>query len=245
MPEATNIVDPYDGGGWHNRNSMERVGKKGLYRDVSTICVRPTRGMIHARVVQSWESLAAPMNQKFVRFTPIGFEVGVAYSQAIEQILANEELSTYKYLLTLEEDNIPPPDGVLRLIERMEEHPEAAAIGALYWTKGPEGQPMFYGNPADVPLNFRPQPPISTREDGLVPVCGLGMGFTMFRMDIFRDERIPRPWFRTVQEYGPQGAQAFTQDLWFFSNAGKAGAKFFGDPTILVGHYDAAADRVW
>lgn len=246
MADATNIVDPYDSG-WHNQNSMTRVGAKGLYRDVSTVCVRPTRGMIHARVVQAWESLMTPMNQKFVRFTPVGFEVGHAYSQAIEQILANEELSTYKYLLTLEEDNVPPPDGVMRIIERMEENPEFAAIGGLYWTKGPEGQPMIYGNPEEVPLSFRPQPPVATRPDGLIPCCGLGMGFTIFRMDLFKDERVPRPWFRTVQEYNQaEGGKAFTQDLWFFQECAKAtGARFACDSQLLVGHFDAISGRMW
>ena len=62
----------------------------------------------------------APMNQKFIRTFVIGMEVGAAYTQAIEQILANPVLRNWKYILTLEEDNMPPPDGLLKLYESMD-----------------------------------------------------------------------------------------------------------------------------
>ena len=63
-------------------------------------------------------------------------EVGDAYSTAIEQILAHPELKEWEYLLCVEHDNAPPGDGVIKLIERLEDHPEFDAIGGLYFTKG-------------------------------------------------------------------------------------------------------------
>ena len=68
------------------------------------------------------------------------------------------------------------------------------AIGGLYWTKGENGQPMIYGNPNEMPKNFRPQVPIV---DGLQPCNGLGMGFTLFKLSMFR--KIDKPWFKTLQ----------------------------------------------
>ena len=81
----------------------------------------------------------APMNQKFTRFFVVGMEVGEAYSVAVEQILSNPEFSKWKYVLTLEEDNLPPQDGLLKLYENMNKFD---VIGGLYWTKGevPEGE---------------------------------------------------------------------------------------------------------
>src|SRR5690349_13340576 len=107
--------------GRHNTdpNKIESLKRAKTYEDLSTICIVPTRGMIHAKVVQSWMGLMAPMNQKFTRIFAIGLEVGEAYSATIENILANEELSKWKYILTLEEDNMPPPDGLLKLYEGM------------------------------------------------------------------------------------------------------------------------------
>jgi hypothetical protein len=243
MAQKPKIITPE--GGFHNRDleqSRTRLLKGATYRDASTICVIPTRGLVHARVLQSWFNLMTPMNQKFTRLFATNMEVGQAYTAMIEMVLANPVLATWKYLLTLEEDNTPPPDGLIRLIQSMAES-DYAAIGGLYWTKGPGGQPMIYGDPNEMPKNFRPQPPVP---NSLQHCLGLGMGFTLFRIEMFKDERIPRPWFKTEQSYQPGvGARAYTQDLYFFENAGAVGYKFACDTRVLVGHYDLEGDQIW
>jgi hypothetical protein len=217
--------------------------------------VVPTRGEIPAKVVGAWMALMRPMNQ--VCSGPeffSGFEVGEAYNRAVENILAlNEQIKAqkgrpFRYMLTLEDDNLPPPDGILKLLESIKDHD---AVGGLYWTKGEGGQPMIYGDPFVTPKNFVPQPP----QPGAVQRCnGLGMGFTLFRIDLLermgkdlpRDANGVRQWFRTVQEWEPgKGGRAFTQDLWFFDTAAKYGARVASDNRVLVGHYDKQNDIVW
>lgn len=228
--------------GYHNSSDYAgRLEKAKTYKDLSTICIVPTRGQIPAKVVQSWMGLMSPMNQKFTRIFAIGLEVGEAYSQTIESIINHPELSKWKYILTLEEDNCPPPDGLLKLYENMDKYD---VIGGLYWTKGDNGQPMIYGDPNTLPLNFIPQKPIS----GTIQECnGLGMGFTLFKMDIFKDPKLRRPWFKTHQGYDPQsgGASAYTQDLYFFENIRKNGYKVASDNRVFVGHYDIQNDIMW
>jgi hypothetical protein len=228
--------------GRHNEAGAEtrkrlRAGKQ--YRDLSTVIVVPTRGMIPARAVENWMGLMTPMNNKVVRIFVAGMEVGDAYNQAVGMILAHPELSTWKYMLTLEEDNLPPPDGLLKLYESIDEY---AAVGGLYWTKGPEGQPMQYGT-GDGIVDFRPQIP---RVDAVQKCWGLGMGFTLFNLSIFRDPELPQPWFRTVQEYSPEkGGRAYTQDLYFFENIAKLSYKVACDSRVKVGHLDVNDGTVW
>jgi len=209
------------------------------YKDLSTIIIIPTRGMIPAKVVAAWWSLIMPMNQKCTRVFAYGMEVGDAYNNMIEEILKNPNLSQWKYVLTLEEDNLPPPDGLIKLYEHMDEFD---VVGGLYWTKGENGQPMIYGDINDPELNFRPQPPIKEIQE-----CnGLGMGFTLFKLDIFKDPRIERPWFKTCQDWDPQkGAKIYTQDLYFFEKIRKLGYRVACDTRVKVGHYDAEMDIVW
>lgn len=210
------------------------------YKDLSTICVVPTRGVIPAKVVQSWMGLMAPMNQKFTRLFVIGMEVGDAYSQAVETILNHPDLKNWKYMLTLEEDNMPPPDGLLKLYENIEKFD---AVGGIYWTKGEGGMPMIYGDPNTFPKNFIPQLP---KPETIQPCNGLGMGFTLFRMDMFKNRDLPKPYFKTKQEYEPgKGVSSYTQDLYFFENAAKLGYKFACDTRVKVGHYDIGADITW
>lgn len=232
-----------DNAGIHNASDYAaRLEKEKTYRDLSTVIVCPTRGMIPARIVQSWQGLIRPMNQKVVG--PIfmeGMEVGEAYNQVIQMILENPELKEYKFLLTIEEDNAPPPDGLIKLYESIDDYD---AVGGLYWTKGEMGQPMCYGDPKVMPLNFIPQVPAPNT---VTPCNGLGMGFTLFRMEMLKDTRFEYGnWFKTKQEVVEGvGAQVYTQDLWFFQKARNLGYKFACDARVRVGHYDTQQQIMW
>ena len=145
--------------GAHNKDleaSRDRLFKGTTYRDLSTICIIATRGLIHAKVLQSWFGLMTAMNQKFIRLFAMGMEVGQAYNSMVEFILGHSDLSKWPYILTLEEDNMPPPDGLLKLYESMDKFD---VVQGLYWTKGEGGQPMIYGDPGVMPKNFIPQVP--------------------------------------------------------------------------------------
>lgn len=234
------IVPQFEGEHNLRADSLARLQKGKIYQDLSTVIVCPTRGTIAAKVVQNWMGLIRPMNQKVIGpIFVVGMEVGDAYTATIEMILANPELSKWKYILTIEEDNLPSPDGLLKLYESIGDY---AAVSGLYWTKGEGGQPMIYGDPQDPELNFRPQPPTM----GVQPCNGLGMGFTLFKLDIFKDPKLEKPWFKTCQDWDPQkGAKIYTQDLYFFEKIHKLGYKVACDTRVKVGHYDVQADVVW
>jgi hypothetical protein len=72
------------------------------------------------------------------------------------------------------------------------------------------------------------------------------MGFTLFKMDLFRDARIEQPWFKTVQEWSQGiGSKAYTQDLFFFEKVRRAGHKVACDTRVKVGHLDPGTGLVW
>lgn len=228
--------------GFHNSDikaASDRIKDGKAYKSLSTIIVVPTRGMIPARAVENWMGLMTPMNHPAIRMFISGMEVGDAYNKAVEVILSHSGLQDFKYMLTLEEDNLPPPDGLLKLYESIDKY---AVVGGLYWTKGEAGQPMIYGNPKAV-LNFMPQIP---KNDTIQECNGLGMGFTLFNLDIFKDKKLKQPWFKTVQEWDPYtGGKMYTQDLFFFEQIRKAGYRVACDTRVKVGHYDFLNDIVW
>ena len=227
--------------GRHNADlagSTSRIIKGATWKKQRVVMVIPSADMIPAKVYLSHCCLIFPPNQAAHRMLALGDEVGVAYSRAIEEILAHPDLSQWEYLLTVEHDNIPPGDGLVKLIARMEVHPEYACIGGLYWTKGEDGVPQIWGDPSDPTLNYRPQPP---RPGELVECCGTGMGFNLWRLGMFKDERLAKPWFRTLASKEGVG----TQDLAFWTDARKYGYRCAVDCGVLVGHYDHRADIVW
>ena len=238
-PVKPAIIVPHEVGSQNAdfAKSQARLDASRSYKNLSTIIVTPTRGgrCLCTRFVSAMQGLMRPMNQMAVG--PIfmeGMEVGEAYNAAIEMILANPGLAKFKFVLTVEDDNLPPPDGLLKLYEGMRDYD---VVGGLYWTKGDLGQPMIYGDPNIQPLNFIPQRPVA---DKIQWTNGLGMGFTLFKLDIFKSGKIPKPWFKTVQEWDPStgGAKGYTQDLWFFENAAKAGYKVASDNRVKLGHLD-------
>ncbi len=236
------ILSSYDGGR-HNANleeTVSRLDRESSWKDLSTIMITPCGPPIYPRVVAAWESMMVPPNNRFVRLMAVGMEVGEAYSRCIESILAHPDLSTWKYILTREHDNAMPQDGFIQLARRMEEHPEFAAIGGLYYTKGPSGVAQIWGDPNDHPMNFRPQKP--RVDGGLVECNGTGMGFTLFRLSVFKDSRLKRPWFKTVasKEEG-----VGTQDLHWAADARKHGYRFAIDCSVKTGHWEQATETMW
>lgn len=221
---------------------------RSTYRENSTIIVAPTRGAIHARVVQAWQSLMAPMNAKKAFFLVSGAEVGDAYTSTIQGILGNPDLSSWHYVLTLEDDVLPPPDAHIRLLEAIENGPYDAVSG-IYWTKGDYQMPMAYGDPKRFAetgvLDFRPLDIADQLKAGeIVPVNGIAMGCSLYRMSIFRD--IEPPHFVTVSDWDPgKGARAFTQDLHFCEKAVRAGKKFAVDMRVKCGHLDVQTGIVY
>jgi len=220
--------------------SIERIDKSKMYEDCSTIIICPTRGSFPTRVVQSWMKLQKPLNQ--IVHGPIfaeAMKVDAAYNALIEYILGHEELSKVKYILTIEEDNLPPIDGLLRLYDNMDKFD---VIGGLYWGKGKEGFPMIFGDPENGdPLDVKPQTP---KEGEVQEANALGMGFNLFKLDIFR--KLEKPWFKTLEGLDENGVpQKISQDIYFYRKAAKEGYKFACDNKILVGHYDSGEDKVW
>lgn len=218
------------------------------YKDSSTIIVIPSARPVPHKVIQSWLGLLAPMNQKRAILFTTGNEVGQGYNAMIQNILANPELSKWKYVMTLEDDNVQPPDAHIRLLETIE-WGNYDAVSGLYFTKGGHNMPMAYGDPAEFQrtgvLDFRPRDIREALAAGqILPVNGVAMGCGLWRMDLFRE--FPPPWYVTVNDVVEgKGAQCFTQDLYFCERAARAGKRFAVDMRVKVGHMDPASGIVY
>jgi len=237
MAKAELVIQDF--GGAHNsspEHTRARLIKGASWKRQRIVCVLPADTMIAAKVALSHWNLIFPPNNGVVRILAQGMEVGDAYTTAIQQILAHPDLMNWEYLLTIEADNAPPPDGVLKLVEQMEAHPELSCIGGLYFTKGFGGVAQIWGDPSDPVVNFRPQIPIM---DKLVECVGTGMGFNLWRLAMFKDARLRQPWFKTLA--GNQGIS--TQDLYFWGDARQFGYRCAIDCSVKVGHYDG--ETMW
>jgi len=249
-PPETQVDPPAEG--FHNATieaSRERILRGASYRDCSTVGLLPVResGTLHWKVSVALKSLMVPMNQKFHLQYLEGMEVADAYNAGLRMIFQNPDLKKWRFVLTVEHDNTPPPDALIKAVETMYSGPWAAVAG-LYWTKGEGGMPMIYGDPLDPIPNFRPLAP---KPDQVQECRGVAMGFTLWDRELFEDKRLwlngatrveDATWFQTLGEFVPGvGARAGTQDLEFCGRAGGFGYRFCVDNRIRVGHVQLEA----
>lgn len=260
------------------RNAFEVLPQGDTYKNLSTIVIIPVRGVseekgklnckkcktpneyttsigsgMHPLFVQSYyRHLVRPMNVPWIEIVPNGYEVGDAYSKTIEQILSNPQLNTFKYILTVEDDNIIPfipntQGPFMMLIEDMEKGYDVA--GGLYWTKGTPSMPLLYGDPKEKKETsagmFKVRMDWQKKKPGPIECNGMGMGFTLFKMEIFKDARIEKPWFKTVSEHGDQTPKQYTQDLQFFEKIRKLGYRVCVDTRIKLGHLDVKTGTIY
>jgi hypothetical protein len=219
------------------------------FKDCSTIIIVPSREeMFHHRVIGAWQNLIAPMNQKRAFLFVVGDEVGAAYTNTIQGILANPEMSKWKYVMTMESDNLPPPDAQIRLIETIEEG-QFDGVSGIYFTKGDVNMPMAYGDPNKFrqtgALEFEPRDVREALAKGQVmEVNGIAMGCSLYRLSLFKE--VKPPWFVTLNDYVEgQGASAMTQDLYFCRQAKLQGKSFAVDFRVRVGHMDLGTGEVY
>lgn len=227
-------IENYEGR-HNNPDRYSAWNQLGLYRNLSTVLVCPTRGTCSTRVAFSWMNLMGGFNAPLVKMCVEGYEVGEAYNQALTQILTNDVLKNFTYMLTLEEDNLVSPDSLIKLYDPIQKYD---VVSGLYWLKGPDGCPQIWGDPTK-PGDFTPQP-IGTER---VQECnGTGMGFALFRLDIFKNPGFEfGKWFRTMTKDN----QMMTQDLYFAKKAKELGYKFAVDTSCKIGHLDLATGEIW
>jgi hypothetical protein len=234
MEKPTVIIANFEGLN-NTPAKYERYREMGHYRPLNTVWVTPTRGVVPAEVIPSWMGLIGGFNAALVKIFSCRQEVGHAYNNAILQVLSNEVLSKFPYILTVEEDNTPPPDGLIKLLESIQEYD---GVSGLYWCKGEDAVPHIWGDPAQ-PFTYAPQKVIPNT---LQKCNGISMGFSLYRTEMFKNPGFEfGNWFKTVSS--KEGAM--TQDLYFCKRAAELGYKFAVDTRVKVGHLDVSTGIIW
>ncbi|MCX7928846.1 MAG: hypothetical protein N2558_04155 [Patescibacteria group bacterium] len=222
---------------------IHRLKKAKSSKDLSTICIIPHSGILHTRAIQNWFYLAAGMNQKFIPMLVYGKDKAEVFNRVISEIIKNPTLSNFRFILTMHENSVPPPDGLQKLYENTNKYD---VIGGLIWNAGIEKVfPLAFGCPNKIPADFIP---IAVKNNKIIPCLGLSFGFTLFKTKIFKDKRIEFPWFNsenlTIENtYNP--SKSLIPNMRFFEKIKLLGYKVCCDTRVRVGNYDYTSEIVW
>lgn len=206
------------------------------YRDCSTVFVTPTRsGFIPHHHDAAVRRLAPLQNQRRAYAILPGGEVSDAYNAAVGWMLSQKE--PFEYLFTLEDDNIPPWDAHIVLLDAMHEH-GLDAIGGLYRGKATGAMHMVWGDPEKGPADLIPRDPTLYMRDKAVMECNaIPTGCSIFKRTLLEELRLEDgTWFRQLAT--PTGIVG--HDLDFCVRARSLGKKIGVHCGVLVGHYDVS-----
>jgi hypothetical protein len=205
---------------------------------LSTIAIFATSGVVSSVVAERLLAQSSQMNQKFVRIPVLGSNKYHSFNSTIEQIITSPVFANFKYILLMEDDIIPPYDGLHRLFESIKNFD---VVSGLVWEKGEEGKPQIFGNPKYIPGSYTH---VGPENETVQPCLGVSTKYTLFKLSIFRDEKVPKPWFRIIPNH-ETGKKSQIPDMYFFDNIHKLGYTVAVDTRIKVGHAEINSDIVW
>ena len=115
-------------------------------------------------------------------------------------------------------------------------------VGGLAFSKGPEGKPMVYGGPNNF---FGTMTKTGVYPETIQACRAVSTSYTLFKLDIFKNEKLKKPWFRSDPRIKMGESKNEEIDLSFFDELNKLGYKVACDTRVRLGKYDMATDTIW
>ncbi len=145
-----------------------------------------------------------------------------ADNQLVDDFLEDE---TATHLFHTECDMLLPDDAITKLVAL-----DKDIASGLYFIRNGEGQPCLYQKVVVNRDNPYPHSPVRIfPQDRPFRVDCPGLGCVVFKRSVF--ERLPRPWFDL-------SANRYGSDMFFFTNAKRAGIETWCDPSVRCGQVD-------
>lgn len=210
-----------------------------------------TLGMVPIEFWLTSSRLQYPINGRISSFIVKGLEVGEARNKCVEHILSIPKSDRPKWLFFLGDDMLPPWEGFIKLYEEAENNQWDCLTG-LYRMKQ-DWFPTFLTWRTDHIGRMRPG--IDFKFGDVIDVDLTGLDFTLIRTSLL--EQMEAPYFRTgptliknvpyMEKYGKNkdGILLHTEDVWFYNQARKLGAKIGVHTGIRVSHLDVKTGLIY
>jgi Glycosyl transferase family 2 len=145
-----------------------------------------------------------------------------------------------KYLWFVDDDTVPPPNTMKKLIYVLDNFPEVAVCGGVYVTREAD---------TPQPLVFRGMGRGSYwhwKVGDIFEVTGMGAGCMMIKTEVFK--KLPKPWFtfeESVSDDPMIASHSISEDIHFCNLVQQAGYKIFAHGGVLCDHWDTEKDTVY
>ena len=143
------------------------------------------------------------------------------------------------HILFMDDDMAPQKDSLMKLLAH-----DLDIVGGLYLMRNYPHFPLAFDEAWEDGQNRHLL--LSPETHGLIEVTNTGLGFCLFKIDVFK--KMEGPFWIRLGEIQPDG---WCDDIGFFNRARKAGFKIFVDTNVTIGHlsqmilYPQFANGIW
>jgi SAM-dependent methyltransferase len=184
----------------------------------------------------NFKSINPPINFNVDYNIVLGKEIGYARNALAKAALDRG----CKYLFFLGDDVVAPPHTLRQLIYRMENQPDVDVVGGVYCAKADPPAPLVFVKNGEGSY-------WDWKVGEFFECSGLGMDCTLIRTSLL--EKIPEPWFKTVDIDqhidGKAKVEAWTEDLYFLNKVSQVGGRIFCDASIICDHWDVYTRKAY
>lgn len=204
-----------------------------------TVIGIPTYGVVTMDFTISLMRIGAPLGATMAHY-PLAVHLCTGADSGEKLATARNTIAQWavdndaKKLFFLDDDVLCPADVILRLDRLMDDN-DFDLIGGCYWSKTPHPQPLMW-------RGFMEAPYMDWSVGEVVEVDWTGMGAMLINVESL--QKIPQPWFSTeyrLFDEAIRNNRNLTEDIFFYSQAKKAGMKIWVDTAIQCEHQDRNA----
>jgi len=214
-------------------NLDDPVVKSFFIRKTLKILVCSPHRLPTDKIIMNMWALQTPAAFDCQLWEPHGMSVAEARTSSIKKAIAEG----YQFIQWIDDDMILPRNALVQLISHV-----ADIVGGFYYRKY---EPIESCGMHEYVINNEMVPrPIKDFKIGEVihHTLVLPSGCTLLNLDIFKNEKMEEPWYRTVTI---TGAPAITEDTYFCQKARLAGYDVLTDTGVQCIHVDLASNRIF
>jgi hypothetical protein len=144
-----------------------------------------------------------------------------------------------KYLWFVDDDTIPPPNTLRRLIYVLENNPDVMVAGGVYVTKTDPPSPVLFRGPG-LGSFWR------WKVNDVFEVTSMGAGCMLINCEVFKHLKPPYfPWPKTFSTDSQIPSTSVSEDVSFCNAVRGAGYKVVAHGGVLCDHFEASTGRTF
>lgn len=196
----------------------------------------PTFGRVSVNWARAFKHLSGPLGSSTIEIVVENKPIAIARNELMQGAISSKA----DFLFMLGDDVLPPPDVLVKMIQRMWDKPDIHMLTGVYWTKMYPTHPYIW-------RGLQKGPYLDWKYGEFFPVDWAGCDCLLLRLSP-EIKALGPDWFSTDWVWEPSQEKPdvlATEDFYFYVRAKKAGLDLWCDTDIQCGHEDRNSGQMF